>query len=130
MILATGSRAFALPAAASERRVLSRAGCVAAENEYSLDAARPMIRTKSVYAIEVCYDNSGPGHYVRKFQFGNLAPDLDPDALTQTLRETIARREWKNSLNRVKIAEQIRPRFDRTRIWPELIRMYRRTAER
>src|SRR5262249_54489083 len=26
--------------------------CVAAENEYSLEAARPMIRTKSVYAIE------------------------------------------------------------------------------
>jgi glycosyltransferase involved in cell wall biosynthesis len=237
-------------AAVSERRVLSRAGCVAAENEYSLDAARPMIRTKSVYAIEhpirpefltsppadgearhilflgnveerkgvrdavtafcrgaprewtmtvvgsgrpeqesglqqwiraaggegrvrherklsapeivalmqasslfllptridtgptalkealamglwpVCYDNSGPGHYVRKFQFGNLAADLDPNALTQTLRETIARGEWKSSLNRAKIAGQIRPHFDRTRIWPELIRMYRRIDER
>jgi glycosyltransferase involved in cell wall biosynthesis len=231
-------------AAWSERMVLARARCVAAENEYSLGAAQPMIRTKSVYAIDhpvrseflegppsdgearhvlflgnvedrtgardaveafcgappdwtmtmvgsgrpdqesalsrciraaggegrvrhqrqlsapeivvlmqassifllptridtgptalkealamglwpVCYDNSGPGHYVRKFQFGNLAADLDVEALTRTLRECIARGEWKTSVNRSKIGAQIRPHFNRARIWPELMRMYR-----
>jgi glycosyltransferase involved in cell wall biosynthesis len=233
----------------SERMVLSRARCVAAENEYSLESARPLFRTKSAYAIEhpirpefltappaggeakqilflgnvelrkgvrdaveafcqgappdwkltivgsgtteqeaglrswiranggdgrirherhlnalelvalmqasslfllptkidtgptalkealamglwpVCYDNSGPGHYVRKFGFGNLAVDLNPGDLTRTLRETIARGEWKSLANRAKVADQIRPHFDRTRIWPELIRMYRRVID-
>ncbi len=237
-------------AALSERMVLARARCVAAENEYSLRSALPRIRTKSVYVIEhpvrpeflsaqpsggeakhilflgkvelrkgirdaveafckgappdwrmtlvgsglpgqeaglqswihanggdgrirherqltapeivslmqsssifllptridtgptalkealamglwpVCYDNSGPGHYVRKFRFGDLAEDLNPDALTQTLREAIARGEWKDLVNRARVADQIRPHFDRTRIWQELIRMYRQIDTR
>jgi glycosyltransferase involved in cell wall biosynthesis len=73
----------------------------------------------------VCYDNSGPGHYIRKFQFGNLAEDLNLEALTSVLREAIAAQPWQAPGQRAKIATHIRPHFDPATIWPQLIQMYR-----
>src|SRR4030095_1431846 len=35
----------------------------------------------------VCYDNTGPGEYVRQFGFGMLARDLDQQDLTEKLRD-------------------------------------------
>jgi glycosyltransferase involved in cell wall biosynthesis len=72
----------------------------------------------------VCYDNSGPAHYIRKFQYGDLAEDLNLDSLTDTLRTAIVNQPWKNPAHHAKITSQIRPHFDRVRIWRELTNMY------
>lgn len=72
----------------------------------------------------VCYDNSGPGHYIRKFGYGSLAEDSNPSALTEALRQAITTRPWANPANREKINTQIRPHFDRARIWRELAELY------
>lgn len=73
----------------------------------------------------VCYDNSGPGHYLRKFKFGTLAEDLNPASLTNGLREAMATRPWMQPLLRAKIATEIRPHFSREPIWQNLIAVYR-----
>jgi glycosyltransferase involved in cell wall biosynthesis len=74
----------------------------------------------------VCYDNSGPGHYIRKFQYGSLADDLSLPALTEALRLAIADQPWKIGGNREKVISQIRPHFERLRVWRELIGVYER----
>jgi hypothetical protein len=43
------------------------------------------------------------GHYIRKFQYGNLAEDLNLPALTEALRQAIAAQEWKSSANHEKV---------------------------
>jgi glycosyltransferase involved in cell wall biosynthesis len=77
----------------------------------------------------VCYDNSGPGHYVRKFGFGTLAEDLNPAALTAALKRAIAERPWEQAEHRAKIPAQIRPHFSRALIWQDLLQVYRRVCE-
>jgi len=72
----------------------------------------------------VCYDNSGPAHYLRRFQFGALAEDLNLVALTETLRRALAAQEWKQAMHRAKIASAIRPHFSREPIWQQLARLY------
>lgn len=73
----------------------------------------------------VCYDNSGPAHYLRHFQYGNLAEDLKVADLTAVLKQALAAQPWKLPANRAKIETQIRPHFDRERIWRELAALYR-----
>ncbi len=77
----------------------------------------------------VCYDNSGPGHYIRKFKFGSLAEDLNPASLLETLRRTIANEAWKSPDHRALIPAQIRPHFNRLRIWRELVIAYKTISE-
>ncbi len=72
----------------------------------------------------VCYDNSGPGHYLRRFGYGDLVEDLSVPALTATLERALAARAWRQPEHRAKIAAQIRPHFDAARIWPDLVRLY------
>jgi glycosyltransferase involved in cell wall biosynthesis len=74
----------------------------------------------------VCYENSGPQHYIRKFEFGNLAEDLNLKALAETLSGAISAQQWKISGQIKKIENEIRPHFDRQRIWNELAAMYRK----
>ena len=74
----------------------------------------------------VCYDNSGPGHYLRKFGCGDLAEDLNVADLTATLKRALAARAWQRPENRVKIEAQIRPHFDAAQIWLELVGVYER----
>lgn len=76
----------------------------------------------------VCYDNSGPGHYIRHFQFGSLAQDLNVSALADALRRTLARREWTGEHHEGKVKTSIRPHFDRQPIWAKLIELYRRVC--
>ena len=78
----------------------------------------------------VCYDNSGPAHYLRRFRSGTLAEDLNPLALTETLRRTLVAQEWKQPANRAKIETLIRPHFDRACIWRELTKLYAEIAGR
>jgi glycosyltransferase involved in cell wall biosynthesis len=77
----------------------------------------------------VCYDNSGPGHYIKKFQYGNVAEDLNLAALMEVLRRAIAAQEWKCAVNQAKVKSHIRPHFDRARIWRELINLYRQISQ-
>ena len=77
----------------------------------------------------VCYDNSGPAHYIRRFQFGTLAEDLNCSALTETLTKTLAAQEWKQPQNRAKIDSLIRPQFDKVTIWRELTKLYAEIAD-
>jgi glycosyltransferase involved in cell wall biosynthesis len=73
----------------------------------------------------VCYDNSGPAHYIRYFQYGSLAEDLKVSDLTAVLKQALAAQPWKQPANRAKIDTHIRPHFDRERIWRELAALYR-----
>lgn len=73
----------------------------------------------------VCYDNSGPAHYIRRFNFGELAADLDLRALTESLRSAVTRKPWRQESNRIKIESLIRPHFKPETIWPRLIELYR-----
>ena len=72
----------------------------------------------------VCYDNSGPAHYLRHFQYGNLAEDGKIAALATVLKQALAAQAWKQPANRVRIETHIRPHFDRERIWRELAALY------
>jgi len=78
----------------------------------------------------VCYDNSGPAHYLRRFGCGNLAEDLNGIALAETLKAALAAQEWKQVENRAKIRSLIRPLFDRADIWRELTKLYAKIAGR
>ena len=73
----------------------------------------------------VCYDNSGPGHYLRRFCIGTLAEDLNLAALSESLKQAIAAKAWLNEADRSKIESEIRPHFQRARIWEDLLRLYR-----
>jgi glycosyltransferase involved in cell wall biosynthesis len=73
----------------------------------------------------VCFDNTGPAHYLRKFQFGTLARDLDRADLTEKLRQVIASEPWREPDQREKIESAIRPHFRRERIWEDLQKLYR-----
>lgn len=73
----------------------------------------------------VCYDNSGPAHYIRHFQYGNLAEDLKVADLTAVLKQALAAQSWKQPANRAKMETHIRPQFDRERIWRKLAALYR-----
>lgn len=74
----------------------------------------------------VCYDNSGPGHYVRKFDFGTLARDRDVTDLTAKLKQVLASQPWREPQQRQKIETRIRPHFQRERIWQDLQALYQR----
>ena len=77
----------------------------------------------------VCYDNSGPGEYLRKFGFGSLARDLDLSDLTATLRTAIDSRPWENSSLRTKLRAESLAAFSREEIWPRLESLYREICE-
>ena len=77
----------------------------------------------------VCYDNSGPGYYIRRFGYGSLAEDLNRFALIETLKKALAVQEWKRPENRAKIGSLIRPYFDKVSIWRELTKLYVEIAD-
>jgi len=72
----------------------------------------------------VCYDNSGPGEYVRRFQFGSLAPDLDLPTLTSTLRTAIEMRPWAGAQLREELGARTREAFSPENIWAKLVELY------
>ena len=72
----------------------------------------------------VCYDNSGPGEYIRKFGFGSLTRDLDLDDLTVTLRTAIETAPWKNRSLRDGLQSASRTAFSPAVIWPQLKSLY------
>ena len=72
----------------------------------------------------VCYDNSGPGEYVRKYGFGSLARDRDMNSLYQELKRCLTNMPWKDAEKRQTVARQTREDFSRERAWRQLSDFY------
>jgi glycosyltransferase involved in cell wall biosynthesis len=72
----------------------------------------------------VCYDNSGPGEYVRFFQFGSLARDLDQKDLDLKLSAAASVRPWLDPVRRLSLRIATAERFARSRIWGDLVSLY------
>lgn len=72
----------------------------------------------------VCYDNSGPGYYLRRFNCGRLVPDRDVSQLAVAVREVCEGRPWLEMTFRERVRLEIRPFFSKDRIWKDLQRVY------
>jgi glycosyltransferase involved in cell wall biosynthesis len=73
----------------------------------------------------VCYDNSGPGEYLRKYHFGSLARDDDFNSLSAALKECIANVPWREEKKRLALARQTRIDFSPEQAWSRLSDLYR-----
>lgn len=76
----------------------------------------------------ICYDNSGPGEYVRKYAFGSLAKDGDLDSLCAKLRDSLAKMPWKDANRRQTLEHRTRSDFSRTQAWVKLTEFYEMIA--
>jgi glycosyltransferase involved in cell wall biosynthesis len=76
----------------------------------------------------VCYDNSGPGEYVRKYAFGSLARDQEMNSLCQELKGCFTDTPWKDVDKRIAVAHRTREDFSREKAWKQLIEFYRTVA--
>ena len=72
----------------------------------------------------VAYDNTGPGEYVRQFQFGTLARDLDATDFAEKLRAVVDERPWRDPARRKALREATQAAFSPQRIWGELRQLY------
>jgi glycosyltransferase involved in cell wall biosynthesis len=72
----------------------------------------------------VCYDNTGPGEYVRQFAYGMLARDLDQQDLAEKLRDATESRPWLDPSRRSSLRSATKRIFARERIWGELTALY------
>ena len=76
----------------------------------------------------VCYDNSGPAEYIRKYGFGSLAKDRDVDSLCAELTYCLTETPWKDANERALLARRTRNDFSREQAWEHLIEFYRMVA--
>jgi glycosyltransferase involved in cell wall biosynthesis len=76
----------------------------------------------------VCYDNSGPGEYIRKYGFGSLAKNQDIDSLCAELKYCFNELPWKGAEKRKLLAQRTRNDFSREQAWEHLIEFYRMVA--
>ena len=74
----------------------------------------------------VCYDNTGPGEYLRAFRFGSLARDLEPGDLATTLGQAMAERPWRDQESRAQLRAATRRLFAPAEIWRQLQDLYRK----
>jgi glycosyltransferase involved in cell wall biosynthesis len=74
----------------------------------------------------VCYDNSGPGEYIRKFKWGSLADNLNQQDLTRKLKAAIHEKPWLNNELRKSVVFQSRSFFSSQTCWDELIAIYKK----
>jgi len=74
----------------------------------------------------VCYDNTGPGEYLRAFRFGSLARDLEPGDLATTLGQALAERPWRDQESRAQLRAATRRLFAPAEIWRQLQDLYRK----
>ena len=72
----------------------------------------------------VCYDNTGPGEYLREFRFGSLACDGDLTDLSRKLLKATETRPWKEGTLREEALTKAHDLFSRERIWRELRALY------
>ena len=72
----------------------------------------------------VCFDNSGPAEYIRRFGFGDLARDQDHQDLIVQLSMALRELPWMNSRRREELRAATIARFSPEAIWTDLIRLY------
>ncbi len=72
----------------------------------------------------ICYDNSGPGEYIRRFNYGSLAPTGDTTALARQLSMAIAHRPWTANLKNSIASSEVRTALAAEAIWPRLTELY------
>ena len=72
----------------------------------------------------VCYDNSGPGEYIRKYSFGSLATDRDVASLSNELKRCLSETPWKDAEKRKSLERQTRYDFSREQAWKQLTQFY------
>ncbi len=70
----------------------------------------------------VCYDNSGPGEYIRRFKFGSLAETGNKGELARVLRHAIQKKVY--AAERKNVMDRIRSELAAAAIWPQLINQY------
>jgi glycosyltransferase involved in cell wall biosynthesis len=72
----------------------------------------------------VCYDNSGPGEYVRKYRFGSLATNHDLDSLSTKLKDSLVAMPWSDVARRKVLEQSTRRDFSREQAWKQLTEFY------
>jgi glycosyltransferase involved in cell wall biosynthesis len=77
----------------------------------------------------ICYDNSGPGEYIRRFDYGTLAADRDVVDLSQKLRDAMRAAPWQDLRRRDQLVTAAREFFSRARAWSALANVYDRIAQ-
>ena len=76
----------------------------------------------------VCYDNSGPGEYIRKYSFGSLALNCDVNSLSAKLKESLVTMPWRDVARRKILGELTRRDFSREQAWKQLTQFYEMVA--
>lgn len=72
----------------------------------------------------VCYDNSGPGYYLRRFRCGRLVTNRRIDELARAISEVCQQQPWRERDFRSRVINEMRPQLSRERIWEDLCRVY------
>jgi glycosyltransferase involved in cell wall biosynthesis len=76
----------------------------------------------------VCYNNTGPAEFVRRFNVGTLCPTGDLSALGSALVHA-THHVQSAAAKEVSSASDVRHVFNKTTIWPQLLAAYARVAE-
>jgi glycosyltransferase involved in cell wall biosynthesis len=72
----------------------------------------------------VCYDNSGPGEYIRKYAFGSLVKDRDLSSLCGDLKRCLIDMPWRDPDKRIAAQRKARVDFSREKAWEQLLELY------
>ncbi len=72
----------------------------------------------------VCYDNSGPREYIRRFDYGSTANDGDQEDLSRVLASVIRDRPWQEGNRRGDVIRRVRHELGRECIWNQLLENY------
>jgi glycosyltransferase involved in cell wall biosynthesis len=72
----------------------------------------------------VCYDNSGPREYIRRFEYGSVAKDGNPEDLTRVLAADFDTRPWENKNRRRRVVDRVRHELGKECIWNQLLQHY------
>lgn len=72
----------------------------------------------------ICYDNSGPGEYLRKYHFGSLASDNNLDSLSENLQQILSSQPWKTKREHSTLASKTREDFAAATAWRNLSMLY------
>jgi glycosyltransferase involved in cell wall biosynthesis len=73
----------------------------------------------------VCYDNTGPREYVRGFDFGSLARDLDCEDLARKVQDAVTAQPWLDAARRAELRAATATKFSRQSVWGNLESLYR-----
>jgi glycosyltransferase involved in cell wall biosynthesis len=72
----------------------------------------------------VCYDNSGPREFIKRFEYGSLARTGSIEELTLVLKEDMRKRPWQHPGRGDKVVRRVREALNADKIWGSLIRLY------